>query len=378
MAADRDRCSGGHRRRRSRRQLPRLRCERRVLHQRPRLRPRVAADRDHQRASRHGGPGVAHPRPDRRAHAGCSTGRSSVPFELDRPAVRHRRRADRQPAVSTRARRSRGARASTRPSTRASTRKPRLLRDRGGGLVVADAPPLALRRGGARRRSLGRRVATSRGTGSTTGIDEHAAARARADPDDPGGVPRRARPRWRLPMHGGFETFHDHHGRAVRRAAREQHGRSDARAARPAADRGWCCPRSAAMASTGLDLGIGSILPDGWARSSTGCARREIYDAGLRYEDLVRAVDVVDHQARATASSRSASPTTRRWSTPRAAASPSTTCFVREMPRYLRCAYIDNDACSRGRWRAAHRSRGRRAAAARAAARRTAPTSSRI
>ena len=54
---------------------------------------------------------------------------------------------------------------------------------------------------------------------------------------------------------------------------------------------GWRCRRSAATASTGIDLDALDLD----ARRGTSCAVPDaaIYDAGLRYEDLVRAVDVV-------------------------------------------------------------------------------------
>ena len=81
--------------------------------------------------------------------------------------------------------------------------------------------------------------------------------------------------------------------------------------------------------------------------------------------------------SRATASSPSASPTTRRCSTRRAGTSPSTDVMVREMPRYLRCGFISNEDLYAGALGARARRRARAARTAGAATAWTAPRSSR-
>jgi L-arabinokinase len=77
-----------------------------------------------------------------------------------------------------------------------------------------------------------------------------------------------------------------------------------------------------------------------------------IHDAGLRYEDLVHAVDlVVTKPGYGTISECIANDTAMVYtSRGRFAEYPV---LVREMPRYLRCAYLDNESLLAGRWQAA-------------------------
>ena len=197
---------------------------------------------------------------------------------------------------------------------------------------------------------------------------------------------------WRLPMHGGFATFRPLRRRAVRRAARAAVARRRAPlpAGCPPACR-WRCRRSAATACGISTLRALDCLDRcGVRRDPRRAARRDrcprgrwrsdeahVYGAGLRYEDLVAAVDVVARRSRATASSRSASPTTRRCSTRRAAASSSTTSWCAEMPRFLRCAYIDQADLLAGRWLTALDAALHAPPRRRSARRPTAPKSSR-
>ena len=77
-----------------------------------------------------------------------------------------------------------------------------------------------------------------------------------------------------------------------------------------------------------------------------------IYDAGLRYEDLIRAVDVVVTKpgygiiAECIANDTAIVYTSRGRFAEYAV-------LAREMPRYLRCAYLEIDALLSGRWRGA-------------------------
>ena len=77
-----------------------------------------------------------------------------------------------------------------------------------------------------------------------------------------------------------------------------------------------------------------------------------IYDAGLRYEDLVRAVDVVlTKPGYGTLSECIANDTAVVYTSRGRFAEYDV--LVGEMPKYLRCAYLDNESLLAGRWRAA-------------------------
>ena len=81
-------------------------------------------------------------------------------------------------------------------------------------------------------------------------------------------------------------------------------------------------------------------------------AQRRVYDAGLRYEDVIRAVDVVltkpgygiiaDCVANATAILYTSRGRFIEYDV-----------LVAEMPRFLRCRFIEMEALAAGRWGAA-------------------------
>ena len=253
-------------------------------------------------------------------------------------AVRHRRRPDRQPA-SRRARddRARG-RVLPRLPTSTSTREAAQLRAHDAGLVVADAPPLALRRGARAPASRPSSSRTSRGTGSTRPTPRHWAARrtccrpfatrtARAD----GG--------WRLPLHGGFATVRSRSSIVPFIARHASRDRADVRASGSA-----CRPIGRLALSSFGGYGVADFdrapprLPrrvdrrhHGRGEASPAASRRMLprRTAHLRVRLPLRgprrAPSTSSSRSRATASSRSAWPTTRRCSTRRAAGSSSTT-----------------------------------------------------
>ena len=289
------------------------------------------------------------------------------PLTLIDGAVRHRRRADRQPAArrsaTTIARRRGVLPQRCRPRRGAKRRTCARTTSR---LVIADAPPLALRRG-ARAPAIPSVVVSN----FTWDWIYEAYSRTLARRTGPAS-PRSRRPTRSRRRHGGCRCTAASRRSPHRSTCRSSRGtRRHARDERPAAARpagrraAGARARSAATASrasirrdldcldrwhvvlTGRDaagpLPAGVTVP----RRERGSTTR----AALRRSR--RAPSTSSSPSRATASSPSASRTTPRCSTPRAAASPSTTCMVAEMPRFLRCEYIDLDSLLAGRWREA-------------------------
>jgi hypothetical protein len=179
---------------------------------------------------------------------------------------------------------------------------------------------------------------------------------------------------WRLPMHGGFETFDD----AWRAEAPAARTRLDvpfvarhARTARPDVLRALGLPddRRLALVSFG-GYGIRDFSPDtldclrDWTIVLTSdttsvqdgpvrvVLEQRIYDRHLRYEDLVAAADVVVTKPGYGIVSECIANDTAIVYTSRGRFAEYPV-LVREMPRYLRCAYLENDALLAGRWRAA-------------------------
>jgi hypothetical protein len=173
---------------------------------------------------------------------------------------------------------------------------------------------------------------------------------------------------WRLPMHGGFETFDPPSRRGAAGATEgparalidmpfvARHGTHAAAETRarlglpsPDDDRRLALPSFGGYGVAGIDLDA-LDLDASWHVVRVPDAA--IYDAGLRYEDLVRAVDVVVTKpgygiiAECIANDTAIVYTERG----RFAEYPV---LVREMPRYVRCSYLDNDALMTGRWQPA-------------------------
>ena len=260
----------------------------RFLYQRPRLRPCLAADRDHQRA---GGrrPGSADPDLGRRRRAGCSIARSSrrsisIRGRCDTGVV-----ADRQPAPRRRA---------TIAGARDFYAHARRARGRGSAAAARARRPLRRRRRAAARPAPRRRAPacrrwwsrTSPGTGSTKDTTRGRGRGDRVDRDDPRAY-RQADAAWRLPMHGGFDDIQERRRRAVRRAARQARARRDAAAPRPADEPPLVLPTFGGYGVDGPEAGRARHRRR-LARRAGAPTRRHLR-RGLRYEDLVRAVDVV-------------------------------------------------------------------------------------
>ena len=171
---------------------------------------------------------------------------------------------------------------------------------------------------------------------------------------------RHAAAAWRLPLHGGFETFAPSQQDVLARQAppalvdvpfvarhssrTPEHTR--ARLGLPH-DRRLVLPSFGGYGIEGLDLDA-VALPDGW-QIVPGMRQAEIYDAGLSYQDLVRAVDAVITKPGYGIVSECLANDTPLVYTSRGRFAEYDV-FVREMPRYLRCAFIDHAALLAGRW----------------------------
>jgi hypothetical protein len=175
---------------------------------------------------------------------------------------------------------------------------------------------------------------------------------------------------WRLPMHGGFETFEPPSrsgadGATLGQAPAQRvidmpfvarhatHAAADTRArlGLPPVDddRRLALPSFGGYGVAGIDLDA-LDLDGSWHVVRVPDAA--IYDAGLRYEDLVRAVDVVLTKPGYGIIAECIANDTAIVYTPRGRFAEYPV-LVREMPRYLRCAYLANDALVTGRWQSA-------------------------
>ena len=233
------------------------------------------------------------------------------------------------------------------------------LRATGVGLVIADAPPLACVAAAAADVPA-IVVANFTWDWIYEAFAEHLA------PADPliatvQDAYRHATAAWRLPLHGGFATFEQRaresgpsasvlidvpfvarHSSRTPRQTREGLGLPQ--------ETRLVLPSFGGYGIRGLDLD--SVhLPAGWD-IVRGLDQAEIYDAGLSYQDLVRAVDVVITKPGYGIVSECVANDTPIVYTSRGRFAEYDV-FVREMPAYLRCAYIDHQALLAGRWSAA-------------------------
>ena len=154
---------------------------------------------------------------------------------------------------------------------------------------------------------------------------------------------------WRLPMHGGFAAFPAsrvvdvpfvaRHAAAARAETRERVGLPE--------DAHLALPTFGGYGVHRLDLDAVQ-LPPGWTLVR-GMGDAEIYDAGLTYQDLVHAVDAVVTKPGYGIVSECIANGTPLVYTSRGRF-PEYDVFVREMPRYLRCAYLDPADLMAGRW----------------------------
>lgn len=237
------------------------------------------------------------------------------------------------------------------------------LDEHAAALVVADAPPLGL--AAASSAGLpGFVVSNFTWDWIYQGYAEHL-------DQEPDLVPRlgrmysRAWEGWRLPMYGGFETVPI--VRDVPFVARHAgHDRADVR-------RLLDLPSSAPLVLSsfggyGVDridphtidcLDLAHVVltspggpPPALPRGVWWVDESRIYDRDLRYEDLVHAVDVVLTKPGYGIISECIANGTALLYTDRGRFAEYDV-LTREMPRYLRCQYIDHRALFAGRWRTA-------------------------
>jgi hypothetical protein len=174
-----------------------------------------------------------------------------------------------------------------------------------------------------------------------------------------------ARAGWRLPMHGGFDTIRPVVDVPfVARHARHERADTRTRLGLPAMDRRLALSSFGGFGVSDLDFSHLDCLHP-WeivvtGRSASGSVPRgmhfvheeHIYDRGLRYEDLVHAVDAVVTKPGYGIISECIANNTPMVYTSRGRFREYDV-LVREMPRYLRSAYIDHGDLRAGRWRAA-------------------------
>jgi len=159
---------------------------------------------------------------------------------------------------------------------------------------------------------------------------------------------RHAEAAWRLPMHGAFEPFANVTDVPfVARHARHDRNETRRRLELPL-DRKLALPTFGGYGVGGLDYSQ-LDLDDEWQVLADFPDAR-IYDSGLRYEDLVAAVDVVFTKPGYGILSECIANDTPVVYTERGRFAEYDV-LVREMPKYLRCAYVDNASLMAGRWR---------------------------
>jgi L-arabinokinase len=241
-------------------------------------------------------------------------------------------------------------------------REAALLREHDAVFVVADAPPL----GCAAARAAGVPCAVLSNF-TWDWIYEGYAAEAAAAPDL---LPRireayRAAPEaWRLPFHGGFATF----DRILDIPLIARHARHEPDLVR----RQLNLPAGVPLALSSFGgYGVKDFDPhsldclDTWCVVITGrhappalppgaafVDERHIYDSGLRYEDLVRAVDAVVTKPGFGIVAECIANDTAMLYTSRGRFVEYDV-MVAEMPRFLRCAHLDIASLLAGRWREA-------------------------
>lgn len=234
----------------------------------------------------------------------------------------------------------------------------RLLAAHDVGLVIADAPPLAC---AAAARAGVPSIVVSNFTWDW--IYEAYAAQLEAAPGLIAAIRsayRHAQAVWRLPLHGGFEAYDllwlsETPSRRivdvpfVARHSSSTPEQTRARVGLPQ-NKALVLPSFGGYGVEGLALDAVDLPPD-W-EIVRGLRQAEIYDAGLSYEDLVRAVDVVITKPGYGIVSECLANDTPLVYTSRGRFAEYDV-FVREMPMYLRCAYLDNADLMAGRWRAA-------------------------
>ena len=241
-----------------------------------------------------------------------------------------------------------------------------LLRSRDARFVVSDAPPLACAAAAVAGLSS---VVVSNFTWDW--IYEAYAHAGCADGmlDAIRAAYRQSAGAWRLPMHGGFATFQSildvpfvaRHARRDRPHVRKILGLPPETTLALTSFGGYGvhesylstldCLRDCEVVVT---VGIG--VETAW-RPSPGVhlvREKDLYAAGVRYEDLVSAVDVVVTKPGYGIIAECVANATAILYTDRGHFAEYDV-LVREMPRFLRCEYIDHEALFAGQWRDALR-----------------------
>ena len=235
-----------------------------------------------------------------------------------------------------------------------------LLSHRRATLVVADAPPLAC--AAARRAGIPSVVC-----GNFTwdwiyaGYEEWLPSAPRLLPTIRDAYAKAAAG-WRLPMYGGFDTVPNVIDLPfVARQSRSGRTREDIRQVLGLpADKPLALVSFGGYGLEGLPLDRldcarhWDIVVTGMTKLKSGIALEEaaIYSAGCAYQDLVRAVDVVITKPGYGIISDCVANGTAMLYTDRGRF-PEYDVLVREMPRFLRCRYIDGADLRAGRWREA-------------------------
>lgn len=166
---------------------------------------------------------------------------------------------------------------------------------------------------------------------------------------------------WRLPMHGGFATVPNVTDLpfVARHATRKK--AQVLRALQIPSDKPLALASFGGYGLDGFDLGsvdcrerwtivaTGRTMPDRVPGGVAFVHEGWIYDRGLRYEDIVAAVDVVVTKPGYGIISECVANTTGMLYTSRGNF-PEYGVMVREMPRVVRCVYLDQASLLSGRW----------------------------
>jgi L-arabinokinase len=224
------------------------------------------------------------------------------------------------------------------------------LRQRRAALVISDAPPLACA-AAAKAGIPSLVIANFTWDWIYQAYAEHLPAAPDLIPAIQAAY-RNAAAAWRLPLHGGFEAFAADtlvDVPFVARHSARSPAETRARLALPI-DARLALPSFGGYGLAGLELDAVD-LPPGW-ELIRGLRDAQVYDAGLSYQDLVRAVDVVVTKPGYGIVSECLANGTPLVYTERGRFAEYDV-FVRDMPRYVRCAYLDNASLLAGQWRRA-------------------------
>ena len=236
-----------------------------------------------------------------------------------------------------------------------------LLRSHRAALVVADAPPLAC--AAADDAGVPAVVCANftwdwiyRDYRAQPGVTELVAAI--------GEDYARASAAWRMPVHGGFETIKNvldiplvaRRGRALRdrRSARRRLGLPPDRQLALVSFGGYGLrqlplDRLDCLRDWGVVVSSPGEKPPALPPGIHNVREDAMYDAGLGYEDLVGAVDVVITKPGYGILSDCVANGAAMLYTPRGRF-PEYEVMVRDMPRLLRCRGLESDAFGNGRW----------------------------